>query len=434
MFGSVALITCFAFEALATTNTMPHVISDLGSEQWYSLAAGVVLAGQVISTVVAGAVCDAKGVKPPLIGGILLFTAGALSAGLAPSLGFFIAGRAIQGMGGGLVLVPLYVLIGALVEPRRRPMFFAAFSYAWVIPSMIGPALAGYIVDIWHWRPVFYLIVPVTLFALIPLAPVLRRLDPPDTDVLAIPHLLPGVLTASGLIALQLSGGFTGTTMWVAFMAGAVCLAYALPRLFPAGTCRAEIGVPGLVATRFLLMGALVGAEFFLPLVLDRVHHWNASTTGWAIALGSITWTIGSWAQTKVVSPDRRRVLPIAGATSVTVGTIIAGTLPLSGLSPIIGLGGWALIGLGMGLTIATTSDLALAITEQASHGTVSASLQLADSTGPALTMGIISVAATTWIEYGGQALPYAPASAVTLVVAVFGLLASTRNRAVEGT
>lgn len=434
MFGAVALIACFAFEALATTNTMPHVISDLGSEQWYSLAAGIVLAGQVISTVIAGAVCDAKGVKLPLTGGIILFTVGALAAGLAPSLGFFITGRAIQGLGGGLVFVSLYVLIGALVEPGRRPMFFAAFSYAWVIPSMIGPAIAGYIVDVWHWRPVFYLIVPVTLIALVPLVPVLRLLDAHDTRELEIPHLFPGMLTASGLIALQLAGGFTGAMMWVAFATGAAFLAYALPRLFPIGTFRARIGVPGLVATRLLLMGALVGAEFFLPLVLDRVHDWSASTTGWAIALGSITWTIGSWAQTKITMPDRRRLLPLTGAASVTVGAIIACSLPVPGLSPVIGLSGWALIGLGMGLTIATTSDLALAITEQTSHGKVSAYLQLADSTGPALTMGIISVTATTWIEHGGHTHPYAPASAMTLIVAICGLIAAARNRSLDGT
>ncbi|MDO5719808.1 MAG: MFS transporter [Actinomycetaceae bacterium] len=434
MFGSVALIACFAFEALATTNTMPHVISDLGSEQWYSLAAGVVLAGQVISTVIAGAVCDAKGVKLPLSGGIFLFTFGALAAGLAPSLAFFITGRAIQGLGGGLVFVSLYVLVGALVAPNRRPLFFAAFSYAWVVPSMIGPALAGYIVDVWHWRPVFYLITPVTLLALIPLAPILRRLEQHDSRALEIPHLFSGMLAAGGLIALQLAGGFTGVMMWMVFVLGTGLLAYALPRLFPTGTFRARRGVPSLVVTRFLLMGALVGAEFFLPLVLDRVHDWSASTTGWAIALGSITWTIGSWVQTKITNPSRRRQLPMMGATSVAAGAIIACLLPVSGLSPLIGLSGWALIGLGLGLTIATTSDLALGLTERACHGKVSAYLQLADSTGPALTMGVISITASTWINYGGQAFPYAPASAITLIVAVGGLLASLRNRTAQRT
>lgn len=432
MFGSVGLITCFAFEALATTNTMPTVVADLGGDQWYSVAAGVVLAGQVISTVVAGAWNDMRGVKPSLVTGIGLFTAGALIAGLAPSLAIFIAGRAIQGLGGGFVIVPLYVLIGALVEPDRRPRFFAAFSYAWVIPSMIGPAVAGYIVDQWHWRPVYYLIVPLALGALLPLIPVLRQARRPQPSDVQTPPLLAATFTAGGIIALQLAGGFDATGKWLFFAVGSVFLIWSLPRLFPAGTALARPGVASIVATRFLLMGALVGTEFFLPLVLDRVHDWTASATGWAIALGSIAWTIGSWLQTKIASRQRRVLIPIAGAGCVAGGAIIAIMLPLPGISPFVGLCGWAIIGLGMGLAIATTSDLALAITDKSRHGEVSASLQLADSTGPALAMGIISVAISLWLDAVSHANPYLPASLLACLIATLGFTTAIRNRSLS--
>lgn len=429
MFGSVGLITCFAFEALATTNTMPTVVADLGGDQWYSVAAGVVLVGQVISTVVAGAWNDTRGVKPSLVTGIGLFTVGALIAGLAPSLAVFVAGRAVQGLGGGFVIVPLYVLIGALVEPDRRPRFFAAFSYAWVVPSMIGPAVAGYIVDQWHWRPVYYLIVPLALGALLPLIPVLRQTSRPQPSDVKSPPLLAAALTAGGIIALQLVGGFDGAGRWLFFAAGATLLLWSLPKLFPPGAALARPGVASIVATRFLLMGALVGTEFFLPLVLDRVHDWTAAATGWAIAVGSITWTIGSWLQTKIASRQRRVLIPIAGAGCVAGGAVIALLLPQPGISPFVGLLGWATIGLGMGLAIATTSDLALAITEKSRHGDISASLQLADSTGPALAMGVISVAISLWLDVVSPATPYLPASVLTCLIATLGFTASIRNR-----
>ncbi|MDO5729099.1 MAG: MFS transporter [Actinomycetaceae bacterium] len=429
MFGSVGLITCFAFESLATTNTMPTVVEDLGGDQWYSVAAGVVLAGQVISTVVAGAWNDAKGVKPSLVTGILLFTVGALIAGLAPSLPAFVTGRAVQGLGGGFVIVPLYVMIGALVEPERRPRFFAAFSYAWVVPSMVGPAVAGYIVDQWHWRPVYYLIIPVALAALLPLLPLLRHIPPPEPSDVTMPPLFSAILTATGIIALQLGGAYTGSAKWFLFGAGAALLVGFLPRLFPKGTAFARRGTPSIVATRFLLMAALVGTEFFLPFVLNRVHEWTASATGWAIALGSLTWTVGSWSQTHVVRPNRRRYIPIVGAGCVAVGTALALLLPHSDISPFIGLTGWAVIGLGMGLAIATTSDFALAITDKSRHGDVSASLQLADSTGPALAMGVISVALSLWVDQVSTANPYLPAPVIACLIGALAFGAAMRNR-----
>lgn len=180
LIGSVVLITSLAFEALATTNAMPTVVADLGGDRWYSLAAGMVLAGQIVSTTVAGWWADKSGVRTPLFLGLTMFSAGALAAGLAPNLAVFVLGRAIQGLGSGLVMVPLYVMVGAMVSADRRPMFFAAFSFAWVLPSMIGPFIAGYIVDHWDWRPVFWLIVPIALVALLPLGPIVKRMPNPQ--------------------------------------------------------------------------------------------------------------------------------------------------------------------------------------------------------------------------------------------------------------
>ena len=72
LIGSVVLITCLAFEALATTNAMPTVVADLGGDRWYSLAAGMVLAGQILSTTIAGWWADKMGVRRPLVFGLSL--------------------------------------------------------------------------------------------------------------------------------------------------------------------------------------------------------------------------------------------------------------------------------------------------------------------------------------------------------------------------
>ncbi|HHT40862.1 MAG TPA: MFS transporter [Actinomyces sp.] len=428
LIGSVVLITSLAFEALATTNAMPTVVADLGGDRWYSLAAGMVLAGQIVSTTVAGWWADKSGVRTPLFLGLTMFSAGALAAGLAPNLAVFVLGRAIQGLGSGLVMVPLYVMVGAMVSADRRPMFFAAFSFAWVLPSMIGPFIAGYIVDHWDWRPVFWLIVPIALVALLPLGPIVKRMpNPQPQDVTPPPAVIAALITGGGIVALQIAGGLRYAPMWIATGIGVILLAIGMPRLLPKGTFRIRPGVPAIVAMRVTIMGAMVGAEFFLPLVLDRVHNWEASQTGWAIALGSVTWTVGSWLQAKVHQWNHRLRTPFVGAITVLAGAAVAFTLPVASIPPFVTLVGWAFIGLGMGLAHSTSSDLSLAVTEQAHHGDVSASLQLADALGPALAMGLISVALSTWHHIGNGVAPYLPASSVSFILALLGVIAASR-------
>ncbi|WP_072341406.1 MFS transporter [Actinomyces urinae] len=428
LIGSVVLITCLAFEALATTNALPTVVADLGGDRWYSLAAGMVLAGQILSTTIAGWWADKMGVRRPLVFGMTMFSLGALAAGVAPNLAVFIVGRAIQGLGSGMIMVPLYVMVGDVVSNERRPFFFAVFSFAWVLPSMIGPSIAGYIVQHWSWRLVFLLIIPIALAALLPLIPILRRMPAKELgEATPPPAFVAALLTSAGIIALQVAGGLSELSMWIGVIIGAALLAVGMPRLLPKGTFRAAPGVPSIVGLRMAIMAALIGAEFFLPLVLDRVHGWSPASTGWAIAIGSVAWTIGSWAQARVALWESRTKIPGLGSILILLGALLVITMPMQSVSPAVSIAGFAIMGLGQGLAHSTSSDLALGIAAKARHGDVSASLQLADALGPALAMGLSSVALSGWAHLGGGVSPYLPTSFVSISFACLAIFASTR-------
>ncbi|WP_396142979.1 MFS transporter, partial [Actinomyces sp.] len=190
LISSVALITLSAFEALATTTIMPAVVHDLGAESWFSVASGAALAAQLLATVLAGALSDSRGARPVLLGGMGLFVLGLVMCALAPHVAVFVAGRVVQGIGGGMVIVPLYVLVGSVATERHRASFFAAFSLAWVLPSLVGPAIAGLVTSQWGWRPVFGVVPALALLAGVPLLAQMRRMDLPtggaDVD---LPHL-----------------------------------------------------------------------------------------------------------------------------------------------------------------------------------------------------------------------------------------------------
>ncbi|HHW82397.1 MAG TPA: MFS transporter, partial [Actinomycetales bacterium] len=145
--GAVALITIGAFENLAVTTILPVIARDLDGFAIYALAAGLPLALQVVANAVGGLLIDAISFQRPLLFGVLTTAAGLLTAGFAPEMWVLALGRGVAGFGIGLITVSLYAAVGLVVPPERRPGFFAAFSAAWVVPSMVGPALAGILAD-----------------------------------------------------------------------------------------------------------------------------------------------------------------------------------------------------------------------------------------------------------------------------------------------
>ena len=117
--------------------------------------------------------------RTPLLVAVGLFTAGILVAGAAPSMGVLVAGRLLQGFGGGAMTVALYVVVARLYPAMLHPRVFAGFAAAWVLPSLVGPAGAGAVAQHLGWRWVFLgvalLVVPVTLVLL----PAVRRIGRP---------------------------------------------------------------------------------------------------------------------------------------------------------------------------------------------------------------------------------------------------------------
>ena len=427
LISSVALITLSAFEALATTTIMPAVVHDLGAESWFSVASGAALAAQLLATVLAGALSDSRGARPVLLGGVGLFVLGLVMCALAPHVAVFVAGRVVQGIGGGMVIVPLYVLVGSVATERHRASFFAAFSLAWVLPSLVGPAIAGLVTSQWGWRPVFGVVPALALLAGVPLLAQMRRMDLPtggaDVD---LPHLARLALGAgAGVVALQLAGAVGGWRTAGLALLGALLTAWALPRLLPRGTLRLELGIPAVIATRFLAMGSLMGATAFVPLVLQRVHGWSVEQASVAVTLGSVSWAMGASLQTRVVDPRARRRLPLVGTVLLTLGFLPVAALVWEWMPVWVALVGWFFSGLGIGMVQSTLSDLALGMVARPEHGKVSSWLQVADNAGAALELAVVSIALALWRHTGG--VDYLPASLIALAMAALSVVAALR-------
>lgn len=441
--GMVALIALGAFEALAVATAMPTVAEALHGLPLYALAFGGTLAASLVGMVLAGHWSDARGPVPALWNGVLWFVAGLIVAGFASNMPQLLVGRIVQGFGSGSMSVALYVAVARAYPLALRPRIFAAFSAGWVVPSLIGPTLSGLIVQHIGWRWVFLTVPLLAVPATLLLRPGLRELasappQPTDSRRDGRRRTAWAVIAAAGACLLHLAGqdrdlhGFALSAMAL----GALLLA--ARHLLPAGTLRAQKGLPRMIALRGIVSAAFFGTEVFIPLMLSREYGLSPVWAGAALTVGALGWFSGSWYQGNTTRSWSRVHLLRGGLGLMTVGIalLLAATLPLAlsgsaverpiAIAAVIA--GWALTGIGMGLTYPSLSVLTLALSTAAEQGRNSAALQLADALGIASMLAVGgSLFALLLARAPGLAYPASFAITGILAAGGFGLSARTR-------
>jgi len=441
----LCLVTLVAFEALAVSTAMPVVAADLHAIRDYGLAFSVFLTTSLLGTVVAGGWCDARGPLGPVRVGLILFGGGLLLCGLTPSFALLLAGRAVAGVGGGLLIVTMYVMIVDLFPAEMQSRLFSLWASAWVLPAIVGPLLAGWLTEHLSWRAVFLLVPPLTLPPALALLPRLRAgvrrsdpllADPLLADPLAagpsgadsltadrstsagsgriIPTLMAGAGVAAGMLTMQWGlsglGRFSATEgltvrFWLALVAvgaGLIAAATGFARLAPAGTLVLRRGLPTVVALRGLYAATFYGVEAFIPLMLVTQRGLSVTQAGLVLSGGAIGWSFGALLQARLRVP--RPFLLVGGA--LILGLSIC-SLVLVIRPPVPGwaaLPVWILTALGMGATMSTTSVLLLELSEPGEEGRNSSALQVSDSLGGALGIGLTGAAFAAWHHPHGAA------------------------------
>ncbi|MGA7203104.1 MAG: MFS transporter, partial [Specibacter sp.] len=153
--GFFGLAFMVAYSAAAITTAMPQAAKELNGLPLYGLAFGITMATSVVSMTLAAIWIDRAGPQKPLLTGVAIYVVGLACAAAAPTMGWLVAARALQGLGTGLDGVALYVAIARVFPAHLRPKMFGALAAAWLLPSIVGPALSGVITDHFGWRWVF---------------------------------------------------------------------------------------------------------------------------------------------------------------------------------------------------------------------------------------------------------------------------------------
>ncbi|MXM63286.1 MFS transporter [Streptomyces sp. HUCO-GS316] len=425
--GIVSVVLLIAFEATAVGTAMPVAARELDGVSLYAFAFSGYFTTSLFGMVLAGQWSDRRGPLGALTTGIAAFAAGLLLAGTASVMWLFVVGRAVQGLGGGLVIVALYVVVGRAYPERLRPSIMAAFAASWVVPSVVGPLAAGTVTEHLGWRWVFVGIPVLVVFPLALALPQIRRRASGAVDGCAEGasfdrrriRLALGISLGAGLLQYAAQD-----LRWLSLLpaaAGAALLVPAVLGLLPRGTWRAARGLPSVVLLRGVAAGSFIAAESFVPLMLVTQRGLSPTLAGFSLAAGGGTWALGSWVQSRArLEPYRERLMTlgmilvaaaIAVAPSVLIDSVPAWTVAVA----------WGFGCFGMGLVISSTSVLLLQLSAPEEAGTNSAALQISDGLCNVL---LLAAGGTAFAALGGgtatQATTQASGSHPAAFAAVF--------------
>ncbi|MBB6173771.1 EmrB/QacA subfamily drug resistance transporter [Nocardiopsis mwathae] len=352
-----------ALDQTIVATALPTIVSDLGGLNHLSWVVTAYLLAVTASTPLWGKLGDQFGRKWIFLGCIAIFLVGSALSGLAAAMLELILFRAVQGIGGGGLMVLASAIIGDIVSPRERGRYQGFIGAAFGLASVAGPLIGGFFVDHLSWRWVFYINIPLGVAALLIVllilpadtsARVSRRIDYLGTALLAGLAVCVTLLASWGgstypwsspvIIGLGAAALALGVLWWLSARRAAEPV---LPlRLFASPVIRVGMAIS------FCVGFAMMGSMAFLPLFLQVVHGYSPTVSGLALVpmvLGMLTTSIGTGFL--VTKTGHYKPFPILGGAVIAVALAL-----LSLLGPDtrpIEMGAYfLLLGLGLGLTM----------------------------------------------------------------------------------
>jgi MFS family permease len=375
-----------AVEALVVIAIMPAVRHDIGGLEFYGLVfAGFSLAALVLSPI-AGRAADRRGPAPPFLVFSALFIVGTLACGLAPSMPLLAIARVIQGAGAGGSYTVALAAVTRVYPESGRARVLALLAGAWIVPGLLGPSYGALLASTLGWRWAFVTIIPLTVIAIALAWPVLRAL-PAAGEASRLSIRWPLQL-AAGVAALV--GGLSLLT-WLSpplVTIGAWLTWSALGHILPAGSLRARPGAPAAVTLIFLLILAFIGADYFIPLMLTAVRGRSLAEASAVITLGTVSWSVGSWWQSRVIVGTSSVALARLGGAILTIA-IVGIMVTLAGGPLAISYVAWFAAGVGMGIAYPTAYLVIMQGADAADAGAAVSSEQVAERLALALGGGL---------------------------------------------
>lgn len=352
--GGVAL---HAINVYMVTTILPSAVKDIGGLSYYAWNMTLFVAASIFGSAVTPRLLSSMGPRQALLGAIAIFSAGSAACALAPSMPWMLAGRSVQGLGGGLLLGLSYSCVRLLFEERLWSRAMVLVSSMWGVATLAGPAIGGIFAQTGYWRGAFWAMLPFAagLAALVVSQISVKQRGGDHSARAPFGKIAVLVLT----VLLVSVGSLSPHWHWnlLAIVAGvALTLVVARAdkhtqrRLLPEGSYERGSALASLYAC-IALLSIGVCTEIYIPYFLQTIHEQSPLRAGYWMVLMSAGWTTGSF-----MSSGRRK--PLADSLMFWGPWLSALGLAALGLMMPQGSGGgivWAmiaplfLVGVGIG-------------------------------------------------------------------------------------
>ncbi|MFH0175568.1 DHA2 family efflux MFS transporter permease subunit [Streptomyces cacaoi] len=323
-----------ALDQTIVSTALPTIVSELGGMEHLSWVVTAYLLASTAATPLWGKLGDLYGRKRLFQAAIVIFLIGSALCGMAQNMPQLIAFRALQGLGGGGLMVLSMAIVGDLVPPRDRGRYQGLFGAVFGATSVLGPLLGGLFTEHLSWRWVFYINLPVGVVALAVIATVLRI---PRKSTKHVIDYLGTFLIAAVATCLVLVASLGGTTWdWASpQIVGLAVLGVLLAVAFVAVERRAAEPVLPLKLFRirtftlsavisFIVGFAMFGAMTYLPTFLQVVQGVSPTLSGVHMLPMVAGLLLASTASGQIVSRTGRwKVFPVAGTGVTTLGLLL---------------------------------------------------------------------------------------------------------------
>ncbi len=353
--GGVAV---HAINVYMVTTVLPSAVKDIGGLAWYAWNMTLFVAASIFGSAVTPRLLSGAGARKALLGSIAIFALGSAGCAMAPSMPWMLAGRSVQGLGGGLMLGLSYSCVRLLFEERLWSRAMVLVSSMWGVATLAGPAIGGIFAQAGHWRGAFWAMVPISAGLALLVASEVRASVGGGGKSAGAPF---GKIAVLVLTVLLVSiGSLSPSWQWnaLSILAGAVLTVAiaradrkAQRRLLPEGSYVPGSALASLYAC-IALLSIGVCTEIYIPYFLQAIHGQSPLFAGYWMVLMSAGWTAGSFMSSGRPRPMADLLMRLGPWLSAS------GLLALGGMMP-MGSGGaivWVmavplfLVGVGVGL------------------------------------------------------------------------------------
>lgn len=343
-----------SMNVLMLATVLPSIVADVGGAAMVSWPTTAFLASSIVAATCTGHLTVRLGARSAFCAGALVFGIGALVCAVAPTMGVVVAGRFVQGFGGGVLSAMAYVLVGRSFPEPVWPRVAALLSGAWSMAVLVGPMLGGAFATWGNWRGSFY---AVTVLAALLAIVAARALPRARAEKAGAARTIPGGRVA--LICLAIATMSTASVVVLpstkaGLFLGAVALLVTMiildrrstAPLFPSDAF--SLGTVTGIAMWFCLLVSVAYSplSIFIPIFLQSLHGFDPLAAGYTVAGASMGWTVASL----VVAGRAPRVagrLLVLGPLAMAAG--LAGVALLMS-QPVLVLPAFiALVGVGIG-------------------------------------------------------------------------------------